>query len=102
MTNNVDWVDECPPWCIREHGEGVHPEDNYHQSEPIDIPAAILEGYPSEYRSATLEITVTRRHDQHWLEIAEPEGQYRVLGVGSTDVPALLAAMTKVLELVAA
>ncbi|SDC00650.1 DUF6907 domain-containing protein [Nocardioides lianchengensis] len=29
------WLAEhCPPWCVREHHEGDHVEDRYHQDEP--------------------------------------------------------------------
>lgn len=33
------WLDEaCPTWCTRDHREGDHPEDRYHQSEPSMVP----------------------------------------------------------------
>lgn len=35
----LSWSREpCPAWCAREHEEGDHPEDRYHQSEPTYVP----------------------------------------------------------------
>lgn len=76
----VSWLTEaCPPWCTREHAEGDHPEDRYHQSEPsiLTVVAGPGDAVPvtASLRPTTLALRAGRHLDDDltWVVIESLE-----------------------------
>ncbi|GAA4803299.1 DUF6907 domain-containing protein [Nocardioides caeni] len=74
------WLTEpCPSWCARQHHEGDHPEDRFHQSTPstIDAIAGTGDAVPLTSTLHACEIVVRRgRHvgdAREWLSIESAE-----------------------------
>lgn len=40
--NAPDFDLQCPDWCYSQHGDGLHPDDERHESEVITVPAVAL------------------------------------------------------------
>lgn len=62
------WQSEpCPPWCTVVHRDDDHPDDRYHDSAALQVPAIVLErdreAGPGRWVREPAEITiVTSRH----------------------------------------
>lgn len=69
--------DECPSWCITHHDEDDLPEDRFHDSVSIYLPAVIPDlSSPTKPAVATeLMIVTSRRYgtSEDWVFIGQPD-----------------------------
>lgn len=79
------WPDgRHPPWCSRDHDTADHPEDGYHQSEPLLLPvvagAADTVPVTASLRPLTLVVRAGRYEEERaWLVVeAEEEPRPRM------------------------
>ena len=82
-TSRPSWqLDACPPWCVVEHAELDGPDDRYHDSVTLHVPATLGPG-PSHASTTDLVVVMSRRCDEpdYWVLVGEPErdGQHLYL-----------------------
>jgi hypothetical protein len=82
-TSRPSWQrDTCPPWCVVEHAELDQPDDRYHDSVTLHVPATLGPG-PGHAATTDLVVVMSRRCDEpdDWVLVGEPErdGQHLYL-----------------------
>lgn len=92
-------TDECPTWCVTEHRENDHPQDRFHDSHGIYLPAIL--GIPDETQAdpapEAVELLVVRSRrcgtNEDWVFIGEPDRPRQRLLLSAESAARLITAL---------
>jgi hypothetical protein len=98
-TSRPSWQrDTCPPWCVVEHAETDPPDDRYHDSVTLHVPATLGPG-PSHAPTTDLVLVMSRRSGEldDWVLVGEPERDGQHLYLTRDSAARVASALTALL-----
>lgn len=89
--------DDCPAWCVSQHREDDLPEDRFHDSAPVCVPAAVPDDSANQSAQLVeLHIVTSRRcgSQDDWVFIGQPDLARRGLTVSPESAGRLGSAIS--------
>lgn len=92
------WMaEECPAWCVREHAEDDHPEDQRHQGRAIEVDAVLasdaVPGAAGTPTSLVVQLDQPVGGRTVWLRIEASEAAQPRFAVRAADAIELASAL---------